>query len=259
MKGEFVKTNSPSVAEDKMKSVSLYQLNNAGFVARTAESLWLVDALHDGAKQYGGISPEALTLIRRLAVGINEPVKLLVTHLHPDHLSARAVRSFAAEMPLTVYTADPEIEEMNLGQAQVALLPLDEHVSVGADRVRAIPLPHLSPQRFNILHTALRLDLGRASLFVSGDGLMDGHIFQRHEALIKGVDAAVCLYSYAFTRHNLAFTKQYIDPKILVVNHFPAPERDEYDSINRFRAFSAKNNEGMRIIPFAQVGDRLDV
>ena len=139
------------------------------------------------------------------------------------------------------------------------MLPLDANVFVGENRLRAIPLPHLSPQQFNILHTALRLDLGGASLFVSGDGLMDDHIFARHEALIKGVDAAVCLYSYAFTRRNLAFAKQYIDPVALVVNHFPDPDRDEHDSVNRFKAFSAKVNEGMRIIPFARVGDRLDV
>ena len=242
-----------------MGTVSLHQLNNAGFAIRTADSLWLVDALHDGAKQYGGVSPEALTLIRRLAAGVVQPVRLIITHLHPDHLSARAVRSFAAEMPLTVYTADPEIEALNLGRAEGELLPLDANVFVGENRLRAIPLPHLSPQQFNILHTALRLDLGGASLFVSGDGLMDDHIFARHEALIKGVDAAVCLYSYAFTRRNLAFAKQYIDPVALVVNHFPDPDRDEHDSVNRFKAFSAKVNEGMRIIPFARVGDRLDV
>ena len=242
-----------------MGTVSLYQLNNAGFAIRTESSLWLVDALHSGAKQYGGISSEALVLIRRLARGLNEPVRLLVTHLHPDHLGQQAVRGFAAEMPLEVYAADPATQNMSLGIAKLTLLPLDANFFIGKDRVYTIPVPHLSPQQFNILHTALRLDIGGVSLFVSGDGLMDEHIFERHARLIKRVDAAVCLYSYAFTRRNLAFTKAHINPGILVVNHFPLPAFDEYDSVNRFIAFSARENEGMRIIPFSEAGDRLDM
>ncbi len=241
-----------------MGTVSLYQLNNAGFAIRAENSLWLVDALHSGAKQYGGISAEALVLIRRLAQGLKEPVRLVATHLHPDHLGQQAVRSLAAEMPLEVYAADPDIKAMNLGAAGLTLLPLDASFYLGKDRVFAIPLPHLSPQQFNILHTALRLDIGGVSVFVSGDGLMDEHIYERHARLIQQVDVAVCLYSYAFTRRNLAFTKAHIDPGCLVVNHFPLPAYDAYDSVNRFISFTARENEGMRIIPFSQVGDRLD-
>lgn len=242
-----------------MGKVSLYQLSNAGFAVKAPDSLWLVDALHDGAGQYEGTSPAALALIRRLAAEIRPPVRLLVTHLHPDHIGARAVRSLTAEMPLAVYAADPEILGMNLGPAEVALLPLDANHFIGKDRIRAMALPHLSPQQFNILHTALRVDIEGVSLFISGDGMMDERIYARNAAYIQAVDAAVCLYSYAFTRRNLAFVKAHIDPGELVVNHFPDPGQDAHDSLNRFKAFSLKENQGMRITPFARTGDSLSV
>jgi len=237
----------------------LYQLDNAGFAIKTRDSLYLIDALHEGSKIYGGLSLRATALIRELAEGLSAPVRLVVTHLHPDHAGAGSIRRFAAETPLEVLAADPEILSWDLGKAQVRLMALSEDYYLGMDRVRPIPLPHVSPERFNILHTALRLDAGGVSVFVSGDGLMDAAIFERNARHIKNTDAAVCLYSYAFTRRNLAFTRAHIAPKTLVVNHFPLPERDEFDSLNRFKAFTARESEGLRILPFVQAGDRLDV
>ncbi len=242
-----------------MGTLSLYQLDNAGFAIKTPEGLWLVDALHEGAKQYGGTSQAALALIRRLAEGIKEPVRLLLTHLHQDHATAGAIRAFADSAPLLVYGADPALQGWDLGKAGLHLLPLEKEAAIGRDRLFSLPLPHLNPQQFNILHTVLCLNIQGKTLFVSGDGMMDERIYQRHQDRIRGVDAAVCLYSYAFTRRNLAFVKEHIAPGTLVVNHFPEAARDEFDSLNRFRAFVEKAGEGLSILPFARVGDKLDV
>lgn len=237
--------------------IRLYQLDNAGFAVTSGDRLILVDALHSGARYYGGLSQEALALIRSLAKGARKPVPLLVTHLHADHAGEKAIRETADEMPLKVYTADPAILAWDLGAAEAAVLPLDGDTNLGDARVRAILLPHLRPERYNILHTALRLDVGGASVFVTGDGLMDESIYGRNAPFIRGVDAAVCLYSYAFTRHNLAFVRGFIAPRILVANHFPYPDLDSSDTMNRFKVFLKKENEGMNIIPFMKVGDSL--
>ncbi|MDD3571939.1 MAG: hypothetical protein PHP07_03185 [Eubacteriales bacterium] len=237
--------------------VRLYQLDNAGFAIASGDRLMLVDALHPGARFYGGLSREALALVRALVKGAKKPIPLLITHLHADHAGEKAIRETADEIPLKVYSADPAILAWDLGEAEAALLPLDGDIDLGGARARAIPLPHLRPERYNILHTALRLDVGRASVFVTGDGLMDESIYGRNAPFIRGVDAAVCLYSYAFTRHNLAFVRGFIAPRILVANHFPRPDLDSFDTMNRFKVFLKKENEGMNIIPFMKVGDSL--
>lgn len=242
-----------------MKSVSLYQLDNAGFAIKKPDSLWMVDALHQGYKQYNSTGPEALALIRRLAGETRPPVRLIITHLHPDHAGEEAIRAFAGSTPLAVYSADPEIRDWNLGGAELHLLPLDENFMIGGNSVRAIPVPHVSPERFNILHTALRLDVGGVSIFVSGDALTDARLFERSAPYIAGADAAVCLYAYAFTRRNLEFTGTYIRPRRLVVNHFPAPERDSFNTLARFADYTQKESLTMPVIPFVRVGDRLDL
>lgn len=238
---------------------TIYQLDNAGLAVRTSSELWLVDALHGGAKSYGGLTQDALALMGALARGAKMPVRLFLTHLHADHASADAIRLFAARHPLAVYAADPAIKDWDLGGAALHLLPLDSQVHLADNSVRTITLPHLSPQEHNILHTALRLDVDGSSLFLSGDGMMDEHVFERNAEHILGVNAAVCLYSYAFTRRNLAFVRTHICPGRLVVNHFPVAAADEHDTLGRFEHFVAKEGRELSIIPFAQVGDKLYV
>ncbi|MDD4080080.1 MAG: MBL fold metallo-hydrolase [Eubacteriales bacterium] len=237
----------------------LYQLDNAGFAIVSGNRLLLVDALHPGSRFYGGLSQEALALIRRLASGASKPVPLFITHLHADHAGEAAIRETATEIPLVVYTADPAILGWDLGAAEVTLLPLDEDAVIGDVLARAIALPHLRPERYNILHTALSLQVGGASVFVSGDGLLDERVYERNAPYIKGAGAAVCLYSYAFTRHNLAFAKAHIAPHILIANHFPHPDLDKFDTLTRFKAYIEKENEGMTIIPFSMAGDGVEI
>lgn len=239
--------------------VQLYQLDNAGIAITSGDRLMLLDALHPGNRHYGGLSQEAMALVRALANGAKKPIPLLITHLHPDHAGEASIRAAADEMPLSVFTADPAILGWDLGAAEVTLLPLDEDIAIDEVRVRAMLLAHLRPERYNILHTALRLDVGGARVFVSGDGLMDERVYEHNARYIKGADLAVCLYSYAFTRHNLAFVREFIAPRKLVANHFPHPDLDLFDTLNRFKAFVNKENEGLNIIPLIKAGERIDI
>ncbi len=98
-----------------MGTLSLYQLDNAGFAIKTPRACgWWTPCHHEGAKQYGGTSQAALALIRRLAEGIKEPVRLLLTHLHQDHATAGAIQAFADSAP--VYGADPGASGVGFGK-----------------------------------------------------------------------------------------------------------------------------------------------
>lgn len=203
-----------------MSGIRIIHTASAGFILSIGETCIAVDALHRGLalEGYPGVTDALWERIRAGRV----PEMAFFTHCHPDHFSYELAEWAQADWKKTTFL----LPERRLDR-QILLQGAEISAHVGDVSLRFVRLPHEAKEFRAVPHYGLIARWEAGTLLAAGDCeiaspalacALDG----------TGVDVAVLNYPWICLQAGRRFIRETLQPKHLLIGHFPAHDADVY-------------------------------
>lgn len=233
--GTFSLEDEPS----KQREVELIYLANEGFLVRSEDESFVIDAFLETPLGAYAALPSEVHADLAAARGPFEGVDLaLVSHVHPDHFQPASARAFLASSKDTQLATSPQVlesletvlgedEEADTIRARLhSFLPvagerLDfEHEGIEIEFLR---LPHAG-NRPNIQNLGHLVRFAGLTLLHVGDAEGDVAVFETYELDRVEIDVALLPYWYWRSPAGQKLVREELNADTLVAVHVPPRE-----------------------------------
>jgi L-ascorbate metabolism protein UlaG (beta-lactamase superfamily) len=234
----------------QQNKVELTYIANSGFLIEVNETKLVFDCLFN--EGYGNYLIPEDTVVKNIIEG-NNPFNgnhlMLITHAHQDHFNVSMVAKYLSNNPKNILVAPPLVikslfyasDYQNIKKQIVEIDKINRtnnNIVVGGVRIKSFFLQHDS--RPQIENMAYLIEIDGVKIFHTGDcTAADTVEFKKLQLQNEKIDLAILnFYGYWWSNEDREFTKNFINPRNIVLSHIPPNEIDfVMDSVKKINNF----------------------
>lgn len=243
-----------------MDKIKLTHVVNAGLLIEGNDTKILIDGIHnEKMPEWSTVDKALMDYIIYGKDKFKDIDYLLFTHRHGDHFNLEKtleyiknnkVKKLVAAKINNTYINSDKLEELNTDYYEVYIINSSDII------IRCIKTKHLSHEKFGIEHYVFIININNKNILYLGDA-----DYTKLELInvLKSFDIDVIVAPFIITASTPGrnFVKK-IAPELLILNHLPCKEDDEYNYRNMAEKSIAQHSDEMpETIIFQDLYDEL--